>query len=298
MDERLHRMLKMNEVEYRIDQELSSYSSIKIGGRAVLIILPDTLDKLVSLLDYFRNEGKAFKIVGRMTNVLPPDGVFDTPLITTRRLFGFSVDERGIVSANAGESLVRILRHTAEKNLGGCEALAGIPGTLGGLAAMNAGAFGSEISEFFIEACVYHIKNGKNFTLSRDDMSFSYRKSLLRDGNIILLSLKLKLIEKDRNAVLSDIEKYREMRLLSQPTEPSLGSVFMRSDGVIPARLIDESGLRGKRIGGAEVSEKHAGFIVNRGGATASDFKSLALYIKREVYLRSGATLIREVEYL
>ena len=149
MDERLLGMLKMNDVEYKLNQDLSALTSIKIGGIAELVILPDTVEKLISVAEYFRNKGSYFKIVGRMTNILPPDGKLLIPVVTTRRLLGFSVSD-GVVSANAGESLARILRACAVQNLGGCEALSGIPGTLGGLVAMNAGAFGSMISDFFI----------------------------------------------------------------------------------------------------------------------------------------------------
>lgn len=297
MDERLLGMLKMNDVEYKLNQDLSVLTSIKIGGIAELVILPDTVEKLISVAEYFRNKGSYFKIVGRMTNILPPDGKLLIPVVTTRRLLGFSVSD-GVVSANAGESLARILRACAVQNLGGCEALSGIPGTLGGLVAMNAGAFGSMISDFFIDGLFYDMKSGEKTHLTKSDVRFSYRSSALRRGDLLLLSLRLKLSKKECAEVLSDIEGYREKRRLSQPTEPSLGSVFMRGEGIIPAKLIDECGLRGVTIGGAEVSAKHAGFIVNRGGATARDFQQLARYIKREVKLKFGVSLSREVEYL
>ena len=298
MYERLIRMLKMNDVEYKTDQELSALTSIKIGGRAAIVILPNTADKLISVACLLQNEGINFKIVGRMTNVLPPDGYFNAPIITTRRLLGFSVTDDGVVLAGAGETLARILRYCAEKDLGGCEALLGIPGTLGGLVTMNAGAFGSEISDFFSSALAYDIEGREYIYLSRDEMCFSYRNSVIRENRLLVLSVKLNLRPRQKASIIADIDKYRRTRINNQPTEPSLGSVFMRSDGIIPAKLIDQIGLRGKAVGGAMVSEKHAGFIVNRGGATAADFKSLAEYIKREVYLRFGVTIREEVEYL
>ena len=298
MYERLIRMLKMNDVEYKTDQELSALTSIKIGGRAAIVIMPNTPEKLVLVIKYLVDEGIEYKIIGRMTNVLPPDGYFGIPLITTRRLSSFSLTDEGLLSSCAGESLYRILRFCAERNYGGCEALSGIPGTLGGLVTMNAGAFGSEISDFFLEAKAYDPETGKYLCLCKDDMRFSYRSSIVRGANTALLSLKLKLKRKPKADIISDIEKYRRIRTDTQPSEPSLGSVFMRCNGIIPAKLIDECGLRGKKIGGAAVSEKHAGFIINRGGATADDFKNLVEYIKCEVYLRFGVGILREVEYL
>ena len=291
-------MLKIHDVEYTAEAELSAHTSIKIGGVAGLIILPDTVDKMVFAIDCLLDEGYTFKVVGRMTNILPPDGRVDIPLITTRRLLGFSLSEEGIVTATSGEVIMRILRYSAERNFGGCEMLSGIPGTIGGLVAMNAGAFGAEISDFFTGALVYDIKARQFARLSREDMCFAYRSSVLRGSPLVLLSVDLALRRKPVEAIVSNIEKYKKIRLDTQPTEPSLGSVFMRGDGVIPARLIDSLGLRGYRIGGAVVSEKHAGFIINRGGATADDVRTLVDYVKREVYLKFGIVIREEVEYL
>ncbi len=298
MYERLTGMLKMNDVQYEDDVKLSQLSSIRIGGRGRIVIFPDSGDKLTSVLGYIKNEGIPFRIVGRMTNILPPDEDFEIPVITTRRYLGFSVTDDGLVLANAGESLIRILRFCAEDDLGGCEALSGIPGTLGGLVTMNAGAFGAEISDFFLEARVLDIKTGKIFRILRDDMHFSYRSSVVKGSELLILSVKLKLKQKPKNEIYSDIAKYKQLRLSSQPTEPSLGSVFMRCGDVIPSRLIDEMGLRGRMIGGAVISEKHAGFIVNRGGATAKDFKALVEFIKGTVFTQAGVTITEEVEYL
>lgn len=298
MYERLTGMLKMNDVQYEDDVKLSQLSSIRIGGRARIVIFPDSGDKLTSVLGYIKNEGIPFRIVGRMTNILPPDEDFEIPVITTRRYLGFSVTDDGLVLANAGESLIRILRFCAEDDLGGCEALSGIPGTLGGLVTMNAGSFGAEISDFFLEARVLDIKTGKIFRILRDDMHFSYRSSVVKGSELLILSVKLKLKQKPKNEIYSDIAKYKQLRLSSQPTEPSLGSVFMRCGDVIPSRLIDEMGLRGRMIGGAVISEKHAGFIVNRGGATAKDFKALVEFIKGTVFTQAGVTITEEVEYL
>ena len=298
MYERLIGMLKIHDVEYQTEVELSALTSIKIGGVAGLVILPDTPDKTVAVLNCLLNEGIAFKTVGRMTNILPPDGRVDIPIITTRRLLGFSVSDAGVVSANAGERLMRILRFCAERDLGGCEMLSGIPGTIGGLVTMNAGAFGAEISDFFIGAVAYDIKTRECVRLLRDDMRFAYRNSIIRESSLVILSVDLTLRRRSKDDIISDLNKYKRIRLDAQPIEPSLGSVFMRCDGVVPAKLIDELGLRGHSIGGAMVSEKHAGFIINRGGATASDFRSLVDYIKREVYVRCGIIIREEVEYL
>ena len=298
MYERLIRMLKMNDVEYKENQKLSSYSSIKIGGKARLFVMPDTTEKLVSVLQCLKNDGYPFKLVGKMTNLLPPDEDIDIPIVTTRRISGFKIDGYGEVVANTGESLSRILHTAADKNLGGAESLSGIPGTIGGLITMNAGAFGSEISGFFSEAVLYDIDKMAQRRASYADMRFSYRSSAVRGSSLVVLSVTLKLKRKSRQKVLSDIELYRQRRRSTQPNEPSLGSVFMRQGEIVPARLIDELGFRGFGIGGACVSEKHAGFIVNRGGASANDFKLLTEYIKSEALTHFGVALQEEVEYL
>lgn len=298
MYERLIGMLKMNDVEYKTDQELSAFTSVKIGGKARLIIMPNTLDKLILSINCLCKEKIKYKIVGRMTNVLPPDECFDTPIITTRHLIGFSVTDDGVVCASIGESLLRIVRSCAEKDLGGLEALVGIPGTLGGLVTMNAGAFGAEISDFFVDALAYDTERLECIKLTREDMRFSYRHSAIKQSPLVLLSIKLILKPKRKEEILSDVDKYRQLRLNTQPKEPSLGSVFLRQEGILPARLIDDMGLKGERIGGAEISKKHAGFIINRGNASANDYKQLVDYVEREAYLRFGVSLIREVEYL
>ena len=297
MYEHLIGMLKVNEVEYQTQADLKALCSIRIGGVAGIVIFPDTEKKLVSVIEYLTNSGEDYRLVGNMTNIVPPDKYFYLPIISTRRLRGYSIKD-GFAVAMAGESIFRILNSAAPKNLGGPEPLCGIPGTVGGLVAMNAGAFGKEISDFLIDATVYDKTEGKTKRLSASEMRFSYRSSVLRDGNFILLSARFKLFEKPYSSIISDLREYRERRIFAQPTEPSCGSVFMRCGDIIPARIIDALGLRGLGMGGAVVSKKHAGFIVNLGNATAEDFCGLVERIKSEASVRLGVTLKEEVEYL
>jgi UDP-N-acetylmuramate dehydrogenase len=297
MHEHLVRTLKANEVEYRLNLGFCELCSIRIGGVATLVILPDTIEKLVFVLDYLRKNKQAYKIVGNMTNILPTDGEFTNPIISTRKIRTVKVDN-GIVNAHSGATAYAILKCALALGFGGIEPLSGIPGTLGGLIAMNAGAFGKEISDFLLDACVFDTESGRVFELSRDDLSFSYRSCAVKQRGLVVLSARLSLIKKDYAEIFADTIEYRRRRLSSQPTEPSLGSVFKRIDGQIPAKIIDTLGLKGTRIGGAEISKKHAGFIVNLGGATASDYKALVKYIKAVVYDKLQISLKEEIEYL
>ena len=179
------------------------------------------------------------------------------------------------------------------------EGLFGIPGTVGGMVRQNAGAFGYEISDRFKCATCYHPYTQSISNYSKDDMQFSYRDSILRNNSAILLNATFELIEKKRNDILAEIAEYKERRVTTQPLEyPSLGSIFKRYNGISAGYYIDRAGLKGHCIGGACVSSKHAGFIVNKGGATAEDYLKLIEYVKDKVYSVFGIELEEEIEVI
>ncbi len=297
MNERLLDFLKMNDVEYREGESLSALSSVKIGGKADLSVSPRTEAQLSGLLSFLGKENIKHKIVGKMTNILAPDRSYHGVIIKTDKLSSFNAEDN-VITVSSGLSIPLLVRRAAEVGLGGLSPISGIPGSVGGAVVGNAGAFGLCISDVFISARAYSYKEGRILTLFRDDMSFDYRKSALKGGEYAIIEVKLAAEREDKNKVISQISNYRKIRLKTQPSEPSLGSTFKRPTSGYASELIDRCALKGKMIGGAVVSEKHAGFIVNRGGASSADYKALADHIRNAVMDRFSVELEREIEYL
>ena len=289
--------LKKRDVEIGENIPMKRIGSIGIGGDARIVIAPKTLEQFVSILNYLKNIQIKHKIVGRMTNLLPCDQPYEGVLVRSAGLLGYSL-ENGILKVNAGESLPGLSSKLSRIGLGGLEELSGIPGTLGGAVVGNAGAFGREIADLVESVTVLDQSSGKVTVLSNSDLSFGYRHSALKGSGLILLSAKLRLYSADPGVLTERIHRFRNERSIKQPKEPSVGSVFKRCGEHAASKLIDSCGLKGRRIGGAEISSVHAGFIVNKGGATAEDFKKLAILCEAEVYKRYGIRLEREVEYL
>lgn len=291
--------LKMNDVEYKENVSLSSLSTIKIGGVADLVAYPDTPKKLLTLTHFLENSQIRYKILGRMSNVLPPDEKFSGVVVKTDH-FSDGKHFENKLYVSSGMSLTR-LALMAEKNaLSGIEELAGIPGSVGGAIIGNAGAFGREISDSLISVLVYHIRSNQVVKIKASDISFGYRTSLFKNGEYVILYAEFKLCYENEEKIAQRMRECSRLRRLSQPTDkPSLGSTFKRpSCNTYPWRLIDDSGLRGYSIGGASVSVKHCGFIVNDGGASAEDYIGLSNHIEKEVLDKFGIKLEREIEIM
>jgi len=284
------------DVEYKGSFPIRDISYVHIGGIADVLAYPDTEEKLIALVDFLNERGVKYKIIGKMSNLLPPDEDYHGVLISTDRLSAYSQDGLTVYSA-AGVPLTLLIARVGRCGLGGIEELFGIPASIGGAVYQNAGAFGKEIKDVIVSARVYDVNRHKILTLANEEMQFSYRKSLLREGGLIMLSVELRFCERAYCEIMRDIKAVTEKRRLSQPTkERSLGSTFMATGGVPAARLIDGAGLKGMRVGGAEVSQKHAGFIVNVGGATARDYLSLAELVTARIYQKYGVRLKMEIE--
>ena len=297
MTDLLFEFFKEEDVEFKGSIRLSKFSSIKIGGDAA-VAAPHSVEKLVKLLDFlYRNQIK-YKIVGRMSNVLPPDDPYDGVIVITSRLR--SLEFYGnIATAESGAMLSGLLWKARERGLGGLEALYGIPASLGGMIYSNAGAYGSEISDFLVSVTAYDVRRSEIITIPAKELCFSYRHSSFKENELAILSAKLMLKKRERDLIKRDLEYYIAKRKASQPyNEPSLGSVFKRSAGEPISYLIDKAGLKGFSVGGAMISEKHAGFIVNKGGASARDVISLINVIKDNIYEKYGVMPEEEIEYL
>lgn len=239
-----------------------------------------------------------YTVAGGMSNVIVRNKEYNGVVVKTTKLTSKNVAENA-VDVSCGAKLSKIIYEMAAHNYGGMEGLFGIPGTVGGMVKQNAGAYGYEISDRFTEAVCYLKNECKLSTFTKADMRFSYRKSALSQLNAILISAKFDFIPKPQDVILSQIREFRNKRMQSQPLEyPSLGSVFKRHNGVGAGFYIDRCGLKGYSIGGACVSDKHAGFIVNTGAATADDYLRVIEHVKKTVYAAFGIELEEEIEII
>ena len=299
MREELLDFLKMNDVEIKENIRLCGLSPIKIGGEADIVVYPNSLNQLIDLLHFLKKIKIRYKILGRMSNVLPPDEKYTPLIIKTDLLNAISVNDQS-VTLHAGVSIPRLSAMLTSAGLSGLEPLSGIPGSIGGAILGNAGAFGREISELVEYVTVFDKSEESIIRIAPNVAEFGYRNSVFKRLPIVIFQVKLKLTRSDTQSVSAEVERYKAIRREKQPVgTPSLGSTFKRpKDGIYAAKLIDECGLKGFSIGGAQISEKHAGFIVNRGGASAKDYLAIADYAQKCVKNKFGIGLEREVEIL
>ncbi len=287
--------LKRKEVEFTENKRLSELSSARIGGEGRLVVSPKYRGELITVLEYLDSHTVDYKVVGGCSNILFPDGKTDKIIVKTSGLADFSA-KGSTVTAETGVSLSALSRSLARAGLSGLEELSGIPGTVGGATVGNAGAYGREIGELIEGAELYDREACRVITLSQADLGFGYRTSILKSGRFVLLSVRLKAREHSSAASFMRIGEITEARRKSQPKEPSLGSTFKRPPGGYASRMIDLCGLKGRACGGAKISEKHAGFIVNACGATAKDYLSLAALAQKEVLRKFGVLLELEID--
>ena len=290
--------LKMNEVEYKENLRLCDFSSVKIGGTASIVLFPDTDRKLITALDFLWKNKIDYKVIGRLTNVLISNDVKNIVFIKTDKLRGINKFDKTI-RLYTGERISSLTSLFIKEGIASFCSLSGIPGSVGGMVRNNAGAYGIVISDIIESAVAYSPIKSEKILLSVEDMSFGYRESIFQHSDLVLLYADFKIVPDIQESIQKRYLEIKEKRLQSQPLSyPSLGSVFKRPSGDYAARLIDAAGLKGVSIGGASVSEKHAGFIINTGNASFEDFRMLAEYIKRAVYEKFGVWLEEEIEII
>lgn len=277
----------------RHNEPLAKYSSFRTGGKAAKIIFPESTEEFVTALR--ENPGAA--VLGNLSNTLVLDGGIDGTVIITTKLNSVSVNGNTVTAA-AGASLTSVAIAARDASLAGCEFLYGIPGTVGGGVFMNAGAYGGEIADI-IENAVVFTPDGKVTTLSRDDLYLGYRTSKLQSTRYILLSAAFSLQSGNKEVISSTMDDLMNRRMTTQPLDkPSCGSTFKRPAGNFAGKLISDCGLKGMSVGGAQVSEKHAGFIVNSGGATSRDILDLVQLVKKTVFEKTGVLLEEEIRII
>lgn len=291
--------VKIPELNLKKEEPLSEHTSFRIGGNAGLMAFPGSEEQLKNLLLMSVELDIKPVILGAGTNVLAPDEGIDGLVICLKDAFdGVELLDDHRIRCMAGVTLTRVAVFAANHSLSGMEFAHGIPGTVGGAVYMNAGAYGDEISQICESVQVMDLQ-GNVRTLSNAELDFSYRHSALVNTEDVIICAVFRL----RNAAEEDIRKrMKELmakRSASQPLDmPSAGSAFKRPEGYYAAALIEQAGLKGLRVGGAEVSGKHAGFIVNFDNATAADVKALLSQVTERVYECFGVKLEPEVKIL
>lgn len=279
------------------NRNLAPYCSMKAGGNAKYLVQPKSVSELCEAVAYFRSRDEKYIVVGNCSNLLFPDSGYDGAVIITCGIRGISY-ENGVITARCGDSLSSLARVACENSRAGLEFCYGIPGTVGGGVYMNAGAYGGELSQYFIRGSFID-KNGEIVVIENNDMDFGYRHSRLNYEELILLSAEFSSVEGDRDAVRARMEELMAKRKASQPLEyPSCGSAFKRPAGHYAGALIEQCGLKGTSVGGAQVSVKHAGFVINTGNATATDVTELLSLVSDTVFNETGVRLEPEIRII
>lgn len=279
------------------DEPMALHTSFKIGGKADFLVKPSTEDEIISILKFSKENDIPVFILGNGSNILVRDGGIRGITIkpNLQDISIFENDDDVDIIVGAGYPVAKLSRIVSQKEIAGLEFLSGIPGTIGGAVKMNAGAYGSEMKDCVVET-KYMDYDGNIYIINADEHEFGYRRSIFSKKEVIILETKLKLNYGEKEIIDNKINEITEQRKQKQPiTMPSAGSVFKRGDGFVTARLIDECGLKGFSIGGAEVSTMHAGFIVNKGNATANDVIELIEYVKNKVKEKYNVDLELEV---
>ena len=280
-----------------INEPMARHTTFRVGGPADVFFMPESDAQVIAALAAARDAGVSAYIIGNGSNLIVRDGGIRGLVIALGDGMSKITCEGNTVEAQAGASLAKVAAFAQGEGLSGLEFASGIPGTLGGGCAMNAGAYGGQLSDVLIDARV--LADGEVQTLSRDELRMGYRTSLpLRTGGVVL-SARFALRQDDPEAIAARMRELNARRRDKQPLNyPSAGSTFKRSEGHFAGALIEQSGMKGRAVGGARVSQKHAGFIVNTGGATAADILDLIDVVRKEVRSRFGVTLETEVRVL
>lgn len=292
-------MLKTNNIEEKImfDVPMKNYTSFKIGGKAEKFLKIKNEEELKNAIKYARENNLKITIIGNGSNLLVLDSGIKG-LVLKIEIDDLKIEKKENyveVTVGSGYKTMALGAKLMNEGITGFEELSGIPGTIGGAIFMNAGAYGKEIKDINISTkCMDY--DGNIFILQNKEQEFEYRSSIFKNEKYIILETKLKLEDGKKEKIKNKINEFLSSRKEKQPLEyPSAGSTFKRQEGVITAKLIDECGLKGVKIGGAMVSAKHAGFIVNYSNATAKDVLNLIKYVKEKIYEKYGIKIEEEI---
>lgn len=289
--------LRRQGIAVEVDVPLADHVSFRLGGPCELLVKPKTLSEIRAALAAVRAAGVPYYLLGNGSNLLVADEGYPGVVLLTTGLSRLEIAGNRI-TAEAGVSLAKLCTAAQKQGLSGLEFAFGIPGSVGGAIYMNAGAYGGEIKDA-LQSVTFLDEDGKENTLSGKDAGFAYRRSCFTDRDCVILSGTFELTPDDPAAIRARMDEILDRRRQKQPLEyPSAGSTFKRPPGHFAAALIEQCGLKGYRIGDAQVSEKHSGFVINRGNATCRDVDALIEHIQTTVQEQTGILLEPEVKRL
>ena len=288
--------LKKIKCDYAVDEPMSKHTTFKIGGNAKVVAYPSSEEQISQIVKFTKENEIRLLTVGNGSNLLVADeGIDACVMILDDHFAGIKLIDDETIFALSGTLLIKVCRFAYENGLSGLEFAYGIPGSCGGGAFMNAGAYGGEMKDVMFR-CSHIDRNGDRGFLEGDDMRLGYRHSAYYDNGCIITGVYLKLKKADKAEIKSKMDDFMSRRREKQPLEyPSAGSTFKRPEGYFAGTLIEECNLKGKRVGGAEVSEKHAGFVINKGNATCKDVLDLCELVSNTIKKEKGVSLEMEI---
>ena len=258
------------------DEPMSKHTTFRVGGNADYYVSVKNEEEAVNVVRLLLANRINYYFIGNGSNLLVSDDGFRGCIIEIGKDFSNVSVDGNVITAEAGALIVKVAREAYNNSLTGLEFASGIPGTVGGAVCMDAGAYGGEIKDVVKTVRLFNTETGEIIEKTTDEMSFSYRHSICKDEPLIVLSAVFELEEGDKDSIKAVMDDLREKRTSKQPLEyPSAGSTFKRPEGYFAGKLIEDSGLKGYTVGGAQVSEKHSGFVINKGDATAADIMTL-----------------------
>ena len=282
----------------RRQEPMSLHTTFRIGGPADLFVMPGSIQAVADSIRICKETQTPYAVIGNGSNLLVSDAGYRGVIIQIGRNLNQITGNGEEIRAQAGAMLSVIAKTALSESLTGFEFASGIPGTLGGAVVMNAGAYGGEMKDVLTEVTVL-TREGEIQTIPAEKLELGYRTSLAAKNGWIILEAVLRFQEGDAEAIRSRMEELKVQRVTKQPLDlPSAGSTFKRPEGYFAGKLIMDAGLRGFTVGGAQISEKHCGFVVNKGGATAEDVRNLICAVQKKVQEDAGVKLEPEVKFL
>lgn len=280
------------------NEPLAKHTTLRVGGPARILVQPNDRFAIIESIILAKKLELKFKILGKGSNLLASDKIFDGVVIKTDKGLNYTIIDGTHITVGAGVSDVKLARNMAKLGLSGLEFLSGVPGTIGGAVFMNAGAYLKEMKDILVEVLVLD-QAGKVRKLSLEEMELSYRTSIFqKHPDWLIIEAVLQLAHGDKDQILSIIKSRKEKRMVSQPLEmPSAGSTFRNPAGHAAWKLVADAGLRGFTIGGAMVSEKHTNFIVNADRATAQNIADVMEHVRQKIHDKCGVEMHQEVEF-
>ena len=281
-----------------LEEPMKKHTTFRIGGPAKYYVMPQTKEQVKDIIECCKESDMPYYILGNGSNLLVSDKGYEGVVIQIFKNMNEILVEGNVIKAQAGALLSTVAARALDAGLTGFECLAGIPGTLGGACVMNAGAYGGEMKDVLEEVLVL-TEEGEFLTLPKEELELGYRTSIIAKKNYIVLEAVMCLQEGDKEAIKARMDELKEQRVTKQPLEyPSAGSTFKRPAGYFAGKLIQDAGLRGFQVGGAQVSEKHCGFVINKEDATAADVAELMRQVSLKVEEQFGVPLEAEVKRL